>query len=589
MNKRIIIQARIFIYTAVVFVTAIFAVNPAQPADMRAIASREYVQQFILREIERSYVDSSISMTELYDGAIQGIIGQLDPHSCYLPPAQADAFGEKIRGNFEGIGITFAMIDDKITVVEVIEGGPSEAAGLQSRDKIVRVDGRSVVGLPADSVKVCLRGTLGSWVNVHVERPGESGLLPFTIIRDRVRLDSVSYAFMLDDTTGMIALSRFSTNTQGDVSAALDRLAEQGMKRLVLDLRNNSGGSLPAAVGVVDLFLTEGVIVRTAGKRDNDNQVRMATGYAPYPDLPMIVLINNRTASASEIVAGALQDHDRALILGQTSFGKGLVMNSFPVSNNGRNLGVLMLSVAHYFTPSGRLIQRSYENGKEDYLREGYDDYDPNASDSTSMGQTFLTDLGRKVYGGGGITPDIRLDDLKDMNPLEVELRKVAPFFECADLYMREHADIPDDFNTFLASWRLPPAAMTAFRTFVTREKGIELPGDHRLRDDLAELLGKYDINQSAAESAIRAMAADGFDVSSGLFEKSADFIQREIKGEIARVKWGPDARYKVWQTDDTQLAAALPYFADATDLLLRRISLDIEGEAREHAPGGGF
>jgi len=544
------------------------------------------IEKMIRLFIRDAYVDTSLKMTTVIDGAIQGMIDKLDPHSSYMPKETAEDFREKIRGNFEGIGITFAMIEGKITVIQVIDGGPSQKAGLRSRDKIVKIDGDDVVGISQDIVKNRLRGPAGSKVTVHVERPGEPELLEFTITRDRVNISSVSQAFMLDEETGYIKLNKFTLHTHHEVNAALKKLREKGMKKLVLDLRGNSGGSLDAAVNVVDNFIKKKgeLIVETRGKRNSDNRVFVTRGDAEYADIPMIVMINHASASASEIVAGALQDHDRALIVGQTSFGKGLVMNTFRlIGGRKRNLGTLVLSVAHYYTPSGRLIQRPYDNGKEEYIKEGFDDFDPNAVDSTRAGKpVYYTDLGRKVYGGGGITPDRMLDPLRRLNKLEQALRNSNLFFEFADGYLVRHDDVPGDFDEYLAYYEIPEDEIERFRTFIT-EKGIKIDNAESFRNELEKILRKYDLSDETLDVLMKSLEESGIDLNVTLFDKSVDFIKREIKGEIARMVWGDEERFKVWQTDDTELSKAVSYFDEAQELLERRIAMLKKSES-----GGG-
>ena len=252
------------------------------------ILEKGYIQDLILKYVKEVYIDTTSEIT-LLDGAIQGMIEKLDPHSSYMPPITADEFNERIRGNFEGIGITFSILDHKITVIEVIKGGPSEAEGLKSRDKIVKIDGESALDFTADNVKERLRGHKGTKVTVFVERPGENKLLKFTITRDAVKLNSVSHAYMLDMKTGYIVVTKFTTKTDEDVLRALNKLDMQGMKQLVLDLRNNSGGSLEAAVNVVDFFISDGLIVETKGKRKRDNYKWPARKKPPYANIPMIV------------------------------------------------------------------------------------------------------------------------------------------------------------------------------------------------------------------------------------------------------------------------------------------------------------
>jgi carboxyl-terminal processing protease len=534
------------------------------------------IQDQIMKLVRAAYVDTSMNPNILMDGAIKGIMDNLDPHSSFMPVAVADDFNEKIQGNFEGIGITFAMIDGKITVIQVIEGGPSEAAGLRSRDKIVKIGDKDVVGIEQDAVKDLLRGEAKTDVEVVVERPGTSDNLTFTIIRDRVNLNSVSNAFMFNDETGYVKVTKFTLQTHFDVSDALRKLNEQGMKRLVLDLRSNSGGSLDAAVRLVDMFFGEKglIIVETKGKRRADNISLVTSGEGAYADIPLIVMINHASASASEIVAGALQDHDRALIVGQTSFGKGLVMNPFRLHEGRKQLGSLVLSTAHYYTPSGRLIQRPYDKGREEYIREGFDDVDPNAADSSKAGlPVYYTDLGRQVFGGGGITPDKTLAPLKRLNSLERDLRNTNLFFEFADGYLLRHNDIPADFEKYLNDYIVPENEIDAFSAFMV-DKGIIVDRSDDFDNELSRLLRKYDLDEDVSGSILSALHTSGFDLSESLLRNSRYFIGRELKGEIARMLWGDNERFRIWQTDDTELYGALSYFEDADDLLRRRLAL---------------
>ncbi len=527
----------------------------------------------IAKAVRDSYIDT-IDVGVLWDGAIQGMIDKLDPHSGYMPPRQALDFTEKIKGDFEGIGITFSMINDKITVIEVIPNGPSEKSGIRSRDKIVGIDGKNAVGLSIDEVKDKLRGPSRSKVTTLVERPGEDDLLKFTITRGNIEVNSVSHAYMLDDTTGYLAVTRFTLYTHLDVRKALEKLREQGMKRLVFDLRNNSGGSLDTAIGVVDLFIEEGIIVSTKGRRRSDNRTWRAKNYAQDENIPMIVMINHRSASASEIVAGALQDHDRSLIVGQTSFGKGLVMNTMEIKVEGEDNGTLILSVARYYTPSGRLIQRPYTGSREEYIKEGFDDYDPNALDEDKIDKpVYHTDLGREVFGGGGITPDITLESIGTLNKLEWELRNANLFFEFADGYLERHPEVPLDFKTFLSEYRVPTDEFERFKQFAV-DKDVKINNVSLFRNDLNEIFKKYDILSEAGEKLEQILVNSGINLDETLFEKSRDFIEREIKQEIARMLWGSDERYKVWHTSDNELHEALTYFDEAEGLLEKRLAL---------------
>ena len=580
MKRKLNVYFVVLVLYALVTVSLPSTVFGAEEPELSPSDKLEIILQ-IADKVRSSYVDTSLSITEFMDGAIEGLVDKLDPHSSYMPYEEASDFNEKIRGNFQGIGIQFAMINDKITVIQVIDNGPSETVGLRSRDKIVKINGEDVVGIKQDTVRDLLRGEKGSTVNVHVERPGESDLLEFTITRDRVNTSSVAQAFMLSDDTGYIKISKFTILTHFEVNKALRMLKDRGMERLVLDLRSNSGGALDAARGVVDNFIDRKheLIVETKGK--TDNQKMWTTGEGEHGDMPIIVMINHSSASASEIVAGALQDHDRALIVGQTSFGKGLVMHEFRLRKRGKNFGSLVLSVAHYYTPSGRLIQRSYENGKDQYIREGFDDFDPNAVDSTRAGKpVFYTDLGREVFGGGGITPDRMLQPLKRLNSLERRLRSTNLFFEFADGYLTMHDDVPEDFETFNERYDIPDDEVRNFRNFID-EKGIRIDNSTPFREELKKLITKYDLPNETVDIVERTLTDNEVNMAETLFAKSVDFIKREIKGEIARMIWGDEERFKVWQLDDTELFGALSYSEEARDMLDKRLALgqEVDGQ----------
>jgi carboxyl-terminal processing protease len=532
------------------------------------------IEQYILHYVQDAYVDT-ISTSTLLDGVIDGMMGKLDPHSSYMPPSAADDFTERLRGEFAGVGITFTMVNGKITVIEVLEGGPAEKAGVRTRDRIVAIDGDDAKNLSQDEIKNHLRGNAGTKVTVTIERPGSAAPMKPVITRDMVEMNSVSHSYMLSNTIGYVALTRFSQKSRADVAQALDKLSRQGMRMLVFDLRSNSGGILESAVGVANLFLREGRIVYTRGRRGADNRDWNADGKALYPDLPIVVMVNHGSASATEIVAGALQDHDRALIVGQTSFGKGLVMEPFPlVGDGGSTLGSLVLSVAHYYTPSGRLIQRPYTGSREEYINEGFDDVDPNAADSSKAGKpVFKTDLGRDVYGGGGITPDIMIPPAARLNELEQAIRSTNLCFEFADLYLQRHADVPKDFMVFRDSYRIPPDEIAAFGTFI-RERGIKPDSLSTFDDEMVKLTAKYDIPDSSMRKMVKVLSSDRVLPGEDLFTKSGPFIEREIKQEIARMNWGAEERYRVWHLDDTELTAAVACFPREVELLAERIAI---------------
>jgi carboxyl-terminal processing protease len=357
---------------------------------------------YLLQLIDENYVDS-VDVETLKSKAYQAFLAELDPHSSYLPPIDNLALEEEMSGEFEGIGVQFEIVRDTVMVDAALPGGPSEKVGILAGDRIVEVDGRNIAGIEISSQDVVknLRGKAGTKVIVGVVRPGSSSRLYFTIERDKIPLNTVDAAFMLNANTGFIRLSRFSETSAKEILSAIDQLNQSGMTQLILDLRGNPGGLLSSAIEICDALLpAEELIVYTRGlKRAREDY--FATSEGLFEKKPVCILVDRYSASASEIVAGAVQDHDRGWIVGERTFGKGLVQEPMPLSNGA----AITLTVARYYTPSGRCIQRPYGAGAEAY----YSDNKPleNENDSTP----FYTDSGRIVYGGGGILPDILVEE----------------------------------------------------------------------------------------------------------------------------------------------------------------------------------
>lgn len=362
----------------------------------------------LLHIIDDRYVDT-VNMSDLVERSMPQILKELDPHSTYITAKDVEASMQDLRGSFSGIGVQFTIYEDTIRVVRVIPGGPAEDVGLRPGDCIVAVDGKTYVGKNIDTEGTMkrLKGEGGSKVVLSVRRAGKPGLEKFTIVRGDVPVNSVDAAYMLDATTGYIRISSWGDNTYGDFLAAMASLGAKGMKNLVVDLRGNLGGYLQAAVSVANEFLPKDrLIVYTKGRRFNQEQYK-SNGRGTYQHLPLVVLVDETSASASEIFAGAMQDNDRATIIGRRSFGKGLVQ----VPIEFRDGSMVRLTVARYYTPSGRCVQKPFTPGdEEDYeadllTRAARGEYYNSDSIKTS-GQQYKTRLGRIVYGGGGIIPD---------------------------------------------------------------------------------------------------------------------------------------------------------------------------------------
>ena len=362
----------------------------------------------IISHIERSYVDE-VDTEKLVEGAINQMLEKLDPHSVYIPKEDLAISKSQLEGQFEGIGIEFNLMKDTIYVVAPIGGGPSEAAGLRPGDKIVKVDGKIVAGtgLTNKDVFNLLRGAKGSKVELGVKRRGEEDIVSYTVVRDKIPQHSVAVNYMVNDEIGYIKVTRFSATTYDEFKKAMNELLDKGMKKLILDLQDNPGGYMDRAINMADEFISGNkLIVYTDGKQSRYDSQSRAQKKGLFEEQPVIVLVNEGSASASEIVAGALQDNDRALIVGRRTFGKGLVQMPIDLADGSQ----LRLTISRYYTPSGRSIQKSYDP-ETDYrndLNARFEHGEYFSADSIKFIDTlkYETRMGRTVYGGGGIMPD---------------------------------------------------------------------------------------------------------------------------------------------------------------------------------------
>ena len=366
------------------------------------------VQKFrdVLTQIQTEYVDT-VNTNNLVDDAIHHMLNKLDPHSAYIPASDRVSANEDLRGNFDGIGVEFNIFHDTIVVVSALSGGPSEALGIQSGDKIIKVDDKNLAGVGVTSADVmkALKGPKGTEVKVTILRRADE--IDYTILRDKIPQYSIDVAYMVDHEVGYIKVNRFAATTFDEFRQSLSVLKEKGMKKLVLDLQSNPGGYMNIAIDMADDFLSSGKkIVFTDGKEKKYNNQAFATAKGEFESGDLIILINEGSASASEILAGALQDNDRALIVGRRSFGKGLVQSPFDLSDGSE----LRLTISRYYTPTGRSIQKPYEDGDE-YSRDIISRYNHGEffhADSIRFNDSlkYTTPKGRTVYGGGGIMPD---------------------------------------------------------------------------------------------------------------------------------------------------------------------------------------
>ena len=362
---------------------------------------------YLLQLVDNNYVDT-VDMSEIVEESMPLILSELDPHSAYIPAKDAEAETQDLKGSFSGVGITFSMIKDTVNVMSVIKGGPAEKVGLVSGDRIISADGVSLVKMDQTEVMRHLKGEKGTTVRLKVMRPGQKNLRSFAVVRGDIPVVSVDVAYMIDETVGYIHVKNFGEQTFGEFLTAMASLSVQGMKGLVLDLRGNRGGYMHVAIQMVNEFLPEDCLVAYTEGRRSPREDYYSDGRGSFSSLPLVVLTDEMSASASEIFAGAIQDNDRGTIVGRRTFGKGLVQQPMEF----RDGSIVRLTVARYYTPSGRCIQKPYESGKgEDYendLIARYERGEYFSEDSIHQdGKAYETSLGRNVYGGGGIMPDI--------------------------------------------------------------------------------------------------------------------------------------------------------------------------------------
>lgn len=409
----------------------------------------------LINFIQYEYVDE-VDTDSLLDGTIRNMLGKLDPHSVYIPASEQERIAETMNGKFVGIGIQFRMRKDSLTVIKVLENGPSERAGIKAGDRILIANNDTLYGkkINSDYVIKTLKGQPNTEVDLEVFRKSENHILPFTIVRGEVPIESVDAFYMIDDELGYIKVNKFAATTYDEFKEALDVLLEDGMKKLVLDLRHNPGGYMQVATQIIDEFLEDGkLIVFTKNKGDKiDNTY--ATSKGDFEDGHVFVLINGASASASEIVAGALQDNDKGTIVGRRSFGKGLVQQEMNLGDGS----AVRLTVSRYYTPTGRSIQKPYDqSGNEEYFNEferRYVDGELESADSIKVVDSlkYVTPKGKIVYGGGGIVPDVfvGIDTTRYFSSIHYRFSNEF-VFNYTDTHRKDFEDL--DIENFLTSY----------------------------------------------------------------------------------------------------------------------------------------
>lgn len=476
--------------------------------------------------IDNFYVDT-VNLDKVVEDAIVGALKELDPHSAYISKKDVEKANEPLVGSFEGIGVTFQLVRDTITVIGPTPGGPSEKVGIMAGDQFIKIDGEDAFGKKIDNeyVQKHLRGKKGTKVVVSVKRGNDPELLDFEIIRDKIPLNSINASFMMDKNVGYIKLDRFAQDSDKEFKAAMAKLQGQGMKSLILDLRSNSGGYLNTAIAMVDEFLeADKLIVYTEGLKSPRQEWR-STDKGVYTSGNLVVLIDEGSASASEILSGAIQDHDRGVLIGRRSFGKGLVQRPFNLPDGA----VIRLTTARYHTPTGRCIQRPYEGGTEDYYKEmtkrlEHGEYFHADSIHFPDSLKYKTDGGRIVYGGGGIMPDIFMPvDTSYNSKLYTNLVRKGVFNKYTVDYAMQHRDeLKRDypqFNQYNQHFVVTDTMIEAVKKIAANEK-VEWNEDE--------------------------------------FKRSEKYIRLQIKALIARNVWEMQQYYEVTLKEDPTISKAL-------------------------------
>ena len=504
--------------------------------------------------LAETYPDEN--MTKRTEDAIQGMFRSLDPHSIYIEPETGNAMEDNFAGKFQGVGIQFNVVQDTITVVTAISGGPSDKLGIRSGDRIVQINDSSAVGFNNEEVRNALRGPKGSKVDVTIKRPHSNQLLDFTITRDDIPLYTVDTSYMLDSRTGYVKINRFAATTHKEFMQAMGELNGKGMNRIILDLRNNPGGYLGQAIAISEEFFPKGTkIVSTKSRHTRFTDTYFSRRNGKFKDMPVIVLGNEGSASASEIVSGAIQDHDRGLIVGQRTFGKGLVQQQYELVDSSK----IRVTISKYYTPSGRLIQKPYSNeGGEEYAYEIYKRETDAKTDVKEFishvpdSLKYATDAGRKVYGGGGIVPDhIVQQDTSQSAAVVNYMRREG----IGSDYVREFLD--DHGDAFRSKWK---------------------SNFERFREEFS--WSEEDMNQI-----FKKLKKNNMVISQSDTLKDPDFKSDTLyipKGHWEQVKWMPagamkaDLALQVWG-----LKKRFPILNDVFDNTIKR-SMNMWGEVQQ-------
>ncbi len=509
--------------------------------------------EFVFNTALKNYVEE-VDSDKMMEAAIDGMLGHLDVHSVYINEDDMKKVQEDFQGSFEGIGIEFDILNDTVTVISPIAGGPSESLGIQAGDKIIKIDGEDAVGIERSEVPKRLKGPKGTLVEVDILRGTNPKPIHYNITRDKIPLYSLDASYKVDGADiGVISISRFAATTHEELITAVDKLKREGVQKLILDLRGNPGGYLQQAFLMADEFIPgNNMIVYTDGRRPEFNEEFFSTPGGRLEDIPLIVMINAGSASASEIVSGAIQDLDRGLVVGTTSFGKGLVQRQYPLGDGS----AIRLTISKYYTPSGRSIQRPYKDSDQyrhlvgrleleegSNIEQSIEAIKKKAKNSDEINLDSLpiyrTKSGRMVLGGGGITPDyIVIHDTTRLTDLTADFRRTRVFYDFANNYLASEGDYikakyTGDFISFLRNYDVTDEELEKFRSFALPKVAEE----------------EKDKDSTTIQEQ---------------FEKDEEFIKLWLKSTFARLIWDREKQIQVLSVVDRQLQRALSLFPEA-------------------------
>ncbi len=530
-----------------IIVFGIFAVSIAQrPNDN--IYSLVKLSSDIAFKINARYVDSLDVQSLVYSG-IRGMLDNLDPFSEFLEKKDYDILMEATSGKYSGLGMTIFLKDNWVTVVAPMEGTPAYRMGVRAGDRIIQIDDKSAKGMSTSEASKLMRGEAGTKVKLTIEREGVVDPLEYTMERAVITIKTVPFSGVMDENgkrIGYIRLSRFGEGADSELDQAIEEMSHQKLDGLIFDLRSNGGGLLDQAIKVSNYYLPKGTeIVSTKGRTPDQDRVSYATNDALVPKVPLVVLVNEGSASASEIVAGAIQDSDRGVLIGNTTFGKGLVQQIYQLTEGT----ALKLTTAKYYVPSGRCIQKDIRSTRHPEDLAGSDTV---KIDSTKL-EVFHTKSGRKVYAGGGVTPDIVVNPEK-LNPLEINLERLSIFFDFSIKYTNEHPKLPPDFE-------VDDAIMSEFKDFL-KEKKFTYKSDLENSLDQMKKVAKDTGRESAFAAEFDRLATSINADKENEFNQSLDYIKRSIKRDVLTRLYSESEVYRqlILKTD--------PYVKKAVEVL---------------------